>query len=100
MSTELQQFLTRSRLPARLSVQEAAWLLGFQAGDISILASVRLLKPLGRPAKNGPKYFATAAVERLAEDVAWLDRATEAVRSYWERKNRRRGNHGPTEANG
>lgn len=96
MSPELQQILTSPRLPARLSAQETAWLLRFQLDDIPILVAARLLKPLGRPAKNGPKYFATISVERLSRDLDWLDHATEAIRKYWERKNRRRGNGSAT----
>lgn len=90
MSPELQQFLASPRLPARLSAQETAWLLRFQLDDIPILVAARLLKPLGKPAKNGPKYFASVSVEGFARDLNWLDHATEAVRRHWERKNRRR----------
>jgi hypothetical protein len=37
------------------------------------------LKPLGKPAQNSRKWFATAELERLRTDVEWLDKAIRIV---------------------
>jgi hypothetical protein len=69
-------------------------LLGFAEHDIPVLIKARLLKPLGSPAQNGIKWFSTAELEALAQDRAWLDRATKAVQSHWRVRNREK-NLGP-----
>ena len=55
MSQDQTNLLQLLRLPARLTVVEAAWLLGVNAGDIPILMAAKLLKPLGHPPQNGQK---------------------------------------------
>ncbi len=55
---KLTSVLNMSRLPARLSVEDAV-LLGFASHDITILMREELLKPLGRPAPKAPKWFAS-----------------------------------------
>ena len=78
------------QLPARLTSEQAAWVLNCQPHDIPILVNARLIKPLGHPPQNGIKYFATAELEKLRRNTQWLSRATDAVRRHWERKNARR----------
>ena len=56
-----------------------------------IEVAVKLLIPLGKPAKNSPKYFAAVDIVARAEDGTWLSEATKALAKYWLRKNRRRG---------
>jgi len=90
MQQERAQFLSLKVLPARLTVEEAAWYLGFAAHDIPVLVANGLLKPLGHPADNTVKFFALAAVEPLRADVKWLSRATDAMLEYWRRKNARK----------
>lgn len=77
------------RLPGRLNTSETALLLGFQEHDIGPLVAARLLLPLGKPAPNAPKYFATVDITARAEDRDWLSDATKVVAKYWLRKNRR-----------
>jgi hypothetical protein len=77
---------------ARQDVQGAARILGAQDHDIPVLVRARLLKPLGNPTPNSPKYFATCELLRLANDVAWLDRATRAISQHWKNKNAGRSN--------
>jgi hypothetical protein len=60
------------RLPARLSTGETAVLLGFQERDFAPLIAAKLLAPLGKPAPNAPKYFATVDVLAAAQDRDWL----------------------------
>ena len=50
-------FLALPLLPARLNALEAAWYLGFQPHEISILVGADLLEPLGHPPANTPKFF-------------------------------------------
>ena len=45
------------RLPARLDVNQVADILGFLPREIVILLKEGLLKPLGKPAQNGHKFF-------------------------------------------
>lgn len=77
-----------ARLPARLGASQTARLLGFAPHDIPVLVRKGLLKPLGHPAPNAPKYFARCEVTALAEDSKWLTRATQAITRYWREKNR------------
>jgi hypothetical protein len=77
------------RLPGRLNTSGAALLLGFQEHDIAVLTAARLLVPLGKPALNAPKYFASVEVAANAENPQWLAEATKALAKHWLRKNRR-----------
>ena len=79
------------RLPGRLNNIETAVLLGFQEHDITTLVAAGLLTPLGQPAPNSPKFFASAQIATLSENFEWLGKATKAVAAYWQRKNTRGG---------
>lgn len=75
------------RLPARLDAEQTATLLGFRLEpDIQVLMRAKLLKPLGNPAQNGVKYFASAQVLQLAADTEWLHKATAAIQKFWRSK--------------
>lgn len=84
------EFLSRQILPARLGVFETAWLLGFKPHDIPVLAGVGLLKPLGSPARNCVKHYATETLQQFRRDEKWLARASEIVRQHWRDKNARK----------
>jgi hypothetical protein len=75
------------RLPARLDVTQAADVLGFLPHEIVVLLKVGLLKPLGKPAANGHKFFCTAEISTLAQNREWLDKATRAVARHWRDRN-------------
>jgi hypothetical protein len=83
----LGDWLNRFRLPARLDATQTAKLLGFQPHDIPVLMAAKLLKPLGRPAPNAPKYFAACEIDVLSTDRKWLDKATTEVTDFWKAKN-------------
>jgi hypothetical protein len=85
--------LNSIRLPARLDVQQTALALGFNEHDIQILIRARLLRSLGNPAPNAPKYFASCEVELLAVDPDWLNKATRTIASNWRKKNDRQSLH-------
>ncbi len=70
-----------------MNVEEAAWLLGFLPREIPILIAVKLLKPLGAPARTGSKYFSMHELQQLREDTVWLGRASNAIVKYWRFKN-------------
>lgn len=79
--------MVNGKLPARLSIEQAAWVLGFQQGDIPVLVSAGLLKPLGRPPTSGSKYFAAVDLEELRKDTRWLGKASDTIVKYWWAKN-------------
>jgi hypothetical protein len=54
---------------------------------VPIFVAARLLKPLGDPANNFVKFFATIEVLELAKDRAWLAKVTNALNQHWRRMN-------------
>ena len=78
------------QLPARLTAEQAGWVLNCQQHDIPALMAAKLIKPLGNPAQNGIKFFATADVLELTKDRAWLVRVTNAIVQHWQRQNARK----------
>jgi hypothetical protein len=91
MREEQHQFLSLlGQLPARLTAEQAAWVLNCQPHDVPILVSSRLLRPLGNPPPNGIKFFATADVLELVKDRAWLTKATNTINQHWHRQNSRK----------
>ena len=88
MNPERLQFLTVTRCaPARLTVEEAAWFLGFSPHEMPPLIAGRLLKPLGNPPPNGSKFFALHELELLRKDSVWLARASSALVKHWRVRN-------------
>lgn len=75
------------RLPARLDVNQTAEILGFLSHEIPVLLKTGLLKPLGKPAPNGHKFFCATEISALAENRDWLDKATRAVARHWKTRN-------------
>jgi hypothetical protein len=96
MKQEQHQFLALvGQPPARLTVEEAAWVLGCQPHDVPVLVSSRLLKPLGNPPQNGIKYFSTQEVMELVQDRSWLAKMTNTICQHWHRKNKK--GHAPAD---
>jgi hypothetical protein len=94
MQDDHHRFLTLlGRLPARLTAEQAAWVLNCQPHDVPVLVSARLLKPLGCPQPNSVKYFATADVLDLTGDRAWLAKMTNAISQHWKQKNQCKAVH-------
>ncbi len=75
------------QLPARLTAEQAAWVLNCQPHDVPVLVTARLLRPLGNPAPNSVKYFAAADVLELAKDRTWLAKVTNTIGQHWKQKN-------------
>jgi hypothetical protein len=90
MVSDRYQFMSLPEKPGRLTTEEAAWYLGFGTHDITALVSHKLLIPLGKPPKNGVRYFSSTDLERKRRDHSWLNRASLFLVRYWKGKNSRR----------
>jgi hypothetical protein len=91
MKEEQYQFLRLlGRLPARLTAEQAAWVLNCQPHDVPVLVAAKLLKPLGNPPVNGIKYFSTADLLEVSKDGHWLVRVSAAIYQHWQKKNARK----------
>src|SRR6185436_2241881 len=95
MSDDEFRFLSIRHLPARLTVEETAWLLRCQPHDIQGLVRARLLKPLGNPPANGKKLYWTKDVLALAGDETWLNRMTNTIHTQWRQNNTARKGSSP-----
>ena len=94
MRDDQHQFLMLlGQLPARLTAEQAAWVLNCGPHDIPALIAARLLKPLGNPPANGIKYFATADLLEAVKDRNWLVRASATIYQHWQKKNARQKEH-------
>ncbi len=94
MRDDQHQFLSLlGQLPARLNVEQTAWVLNCQAHDVPVLVAARLLKPLGNPPQNGTKFFATQQVLEQAKDEKWMHRMTVAIYQHWHKRNLLRKNY-------
>lgn len=88
MKEDQQRFLNLlGQLPARLTVEQTAWVLNCQSHDVPVLVMARLLKPLGNPQPNSTKYFATLEILELTKDRTWLAKVTNAVSQHGRTKN-------------
>lgn len=88
MKEEQHRFLAlMGQLPARLTAEQAAWVLNCQPHDVPVLVAARLLKPLGTPTPNSVKYFATMDVLEFSKDRSWLVKMTNEVSQHWRKKN-------------
>jgi hypothetical protein len=90
MNPDKERFLNQKIHSERLTAEETAWLLGFSAHEIPILVAKGLLKPLGHPAPNAPKFFLTATLKDLERDEKWHGKAADTVQEYWRNKNSRK----------
>ena len=88
MKTEQHQFLRLlGQLPARLTAEEASWVLNCQPHDVPVLVAARLLKPLGNPPANSVKFYATLELLEQIKDRTWLAKVTNALNQHWQHKN-------------
>jgi hypothetical protein len=88
MSEDQHRFMILLRqVPARLTVEQVAWVLNCQAHDVPVLVAARLLKPLGNPPLNSVKYFAALELLEQVKDRAWLCRVTNGLNQHWQVRN-------------
>jgi hypothetical protein len=90
ISQHTKDLLNLHRLPARLDVRQVSALIGFTEHDVAVLARAKLLRPLGNPAPNAPKYFAAVEIKSLADDREWLSKATTAIARHWRGSNQKK----------
>ena len=90
MRDDQHKFLTLlGQLPARLTAEEASWVLNCQPHDVPVLVAAKLLKPLGNPPPNGIKFFATVDLLEAKNDRHWLARMSTTIYAHWHKKNAR-----------
>ena len=87
MRLDAQRLLSVLRLPARLTLEEASYLLRFDPEAVNFLVSAKILEPLGDPPEGAPLWFAAAQIMQLCADQKWLSKATKAVRLHIKEKN-------------
>ena len=91
---EQHQFLRLlNQLPARLTAEQAAWVLNCQPHDVPVLVAARLLKPLGNPSPYNVKFFAASELLEQIQDRTWLAKVTNALNLHWQKKNAAKRNH-------
>ena len=98
MKDDQRIYLTLSRVPGCLTVEQAAWELGRQPHEIPILVANGLLKPLGNPPACAVKFFAAVEILERKNNLGWLAKATNAIHKYWKTKNSRKRNGGSDES--
>ena len=75
-------------LPARLTVEEVAKVLGFNHREVRHLISKGHLKVLGSPNDQQTKWVATAYLAALMTNESWLKRATDLAYAFNQRPQR------------
>jgi len=87
ISQDKKDLLNLRRLPARLTAEEAALVLGCRAYDVPVLEQLGLLKPLAPSEKNHVRHYAAVEVEALARDPKSLSKAEQLWRKRWRDRN-------------
>src|ERR1035441_4273196 len=84
MKDDQHRFLSLlGQLPARLTAEQAGWVLNCQPHDIPALISARLLKPLGNPAQNSTKFFARGDFLEITKARVWLFKVSNPICQHW-----------------
>ena len=91
MHPDIERFLNLRHLPARLTAEQAAGILGIAPHEITMLMGRGLLKPLGHPPPNGQKFFLSALLQDSRRDEKWWGKACDAIVEHWRYKNSRKG---------
>jgi hypothetical protein len=80
--------LNLHRLPARLTAEQTAQLLGCSLDDVRLLTRKGLLRSLGGtvPA-NSVKFYPAVEILQLMNDRNFLDRLTRAILTHHRAKN-------------
>jgi hypothetical protein len=83
---------------ACVGVEDAARLLGWPEYYLPLLVRAGHLRPLGKPAPNARKWFATVELERLSADPDWLDKAVRIVERHVHEMNQKQRGKGVEDA--
>ena len=70
-------------------MEEAAGIFGWPNYYLPFLVRAGHLKPLGKPAQNARKWFATVEIERACADPDWLDKAIRIVEKEIQEMNKK-----------
>jgi hypothetical protein len=70
-------------------MEEAASIFGWPNYYMPFLVRAGHLKPLGKPAQNARKWFATVEIERMSCDPGWLDKAIRIVEKQIQEMNKK-----------
>ncbi len=62
----------------------------FYEYGIAQLVVAKMLIPLGKPAHNSPKHFATVDIIKVAQNREWLSIATRQISRYWQSRNEKK----------
>ena len=82
MREEQNQFLrVLGQLPARLTAEQAAWVLNCQPHDVPVLVAVRLLKPLGQSTAEQREVLCHAGTAGAAQRPDLAGQGDECVES-------------------
>ena len=92
INEDVARFLNLTRLPWRLTLGQAAAVLGVGDHDVPTLIRAGLLRPLGRPEANAPKFFSSKIIDELARDPEAMDQMVRAISKGWRVKNKRERN--------
>jgi hypothetical protein len=87
LSQDQTNFLQLRRLPARLTVDQTAVLLGFHADGIDCLVDIGLMETLGGVSPGVQRMFARVYIEQLGINVKWLAKATVKIRQFHQQRN-------------
>jgi len=90
MSREEREFLTLPRYPAYICLMEVCWLLGLKLHQGKILVRLGLIVPAGKKRHRKGWLFVTAYILELVDDQTWLDKAKDALSTYWEKATARK----------
>ena len=82
-----QELFQCRRLPARLTVEQAAAMLGFHPDGILYLVEIGLIDALGGAPCGVQRLFAAVYIEQLGQDVKWLAKATVKIRQLHQQRN-------------
>lgn len=75
------------RLPARLTLDQAAAMLGIHPDGIDHLVDIGLIEALGGAPRGVQRMFAAVYIEQLGRDVKWLAKATTKIRQFHQQRN-------------
>ena len=89
ISTERQALANERPRPACVGMEQAAAMFGWPNYYMPFLVRAGHLKPLGKPAQNARKWFATVEIERMSCDPDWLDKAIRIVEKQIQEMNRK-----------
>jgi len=75
------------RLPARLTLDQTAVILGIHPDGIDHLVDIGLLDALGGAPRGAQRLFAAVYIEQLGRDIKWLAKATVKIRQFNQQRN-------------